>query len=43
MWQPWVVGYRRPLMATNDFWMYIDIDTDIQKEKGALRPLKVGG
>ena len=43
MWQPWVVGYRRPLMTTNDFWMYIDIDTDIQKEKGALRPLKVGG
>src|SRR6185312_272676 len=43
MWQPWVVGYRRPLMTTNDFWMYIDIDTDLQKEKGAFRPLKVGG
>jgi ABC-type transport system substrate-binding protein len=43
MWQPWVIGYRRPLMTTNDFWMYIDIDTSLEKEKGALRPLKVGG
>ena len=43
MWQPWVIGYRRPLMTTDDFWMYIDIDTNLEKEKGALRPLKVGG
>jgi hypothetical protein len=30
-------------MTTDDFWMYIDIDTNLEKEKGALRPLKVGG
>jgi ABC-type transport system substrate-binding protein len=26
MWHPWVVGYRRPLVQSNNFWKYIDID-----------------
>jgi ABC-type transport system substrate-binding protein len=43
MWYPWVIGYRRPLIITDNFWKYIDIDTDLEKEKGAFRPLKVGG
>ena len=33
MWYPWVVGYRRPPIISDDFWMYIDIDRG--KEKGA--------
>jgi len=43
MWWPWVIGYRRPLIITDNFWKFIDIDTNLEKEKGALRPLKVGG
>ncbi len=26
MWYPWVVGYRRPLVQSQSFWKYIDID-----------------
>jgi ABC-type transport system substrate-binding protein len=26
MWHPWVVGYRRPLVQSNNFWQYLDID-----------------
>ena len=26
MWYPWVVGYRRPAVQSNNFWKYIDID-----------------
>lgn len=26
MWYPWVIGYRRPLVQSNNFWKYIDID-----------------
>ena len=26
MWYPWVVGYRRPPVITDNFWKYIDID-----------------
>ena len=26
MWHPWVVGYRRPLVQSNNFWKYVDID-----------------
>jgi len=33
MWYPWVVGYRRPAIMSDTFWMYIDIDRG--KEKGA--------
>ena len=32
MWYPWVIGYRRPLLITDNFWMFIDIDPT--KEKG---------
>ncbi|MFZ3321916.1 MAG: ABC transporter substrate-binding protein [Usitatibacter sp.] len=35
MWYPQVVGYRRPPINSDNFWMYIDIDTT--KEKGAPR------
>jgi ABC-type transport system substrate-binding protein len=26
MWHPWVIGYRRPLVQSNNFWMFLDID-----------------
>ena len=26
MWYPWVVGFRRPAVQSNNFWKYIDID-----------------
>ena len=26
MWYPWVLGYRRPLVQSNNFWKYIDLD-----------------
>jgi ABC-type transport system substrate-binding protein len=26
LWYPWVVGYRRPAVQSNNFWKYIDID-----------------
>lgn len=26
LWYPWVIGYRRQQMASNNFWKYIDID-----------------
>ncbi len=26
MWYPWVLGYRRPAVQSNNFWKYIDID-----------------
>ena len=35
MWYPQVIGYRRPGVTSDNFWMYIDIDTT--KEKGAPR------
>ena len=30
--QPWLIGYRRPLFW-NDFWQYLDIDTDLQRQR----------
>jgi ABC-type transport system substrate-binding protein len=27
MWHPWVVGYRRPLVQSQNWWKYVDIDT----------------
>ena len=27
MWHPWVVGYRRPLVQSSNWWKYVDIDT----------------
>ena len=35
MWYPWVVGYRRPLVQSNNFWKYIDID--LEKSRVASR------
>ena len=29
LWYPWVIGYRRPLVQSNSFWKYIDIDQAI--------------
>ncbi|MBL0143591.1 MAG: bicyclomycin resistance protein [Betaproteobacteria bacterium] len=26
MWYPWVLGYRRPAVQSNNFWKYLDID-----------------
>jgi ABC-type transport system substrate-binding protein len=26
LWYPWVAGYRRPAVQSNNFWKYIDID-----------------
>ena len=26
MWYPWVIGYRRPLVQSQNFWRFIDID-----------------
>ena len=30
--QPWVIGYRRPLFW-QDWWQYVDIDTDLLKRQ----------
>jgi ABC-type transport system substrate-binding protein len=35
MWYPWVVGYRRPPVQSNNWWKYIDID--LSKAPGAGR------
>ena len=26
MWYPWVIGYRRPAVQSNNFWKYLDMD-----------------
>ena len=31
MWYPRVVGYRRPLVQSNSFWKYIDVEPDTQR------------
>jgi ABC-type transport system substrate-binding protein len=30
LWYPYVVGYRRPLVQSTNFWKYIDIDLEVQ-------------
>jgi ABC-type transport system substrate-binding protein len=35
MWYPWVAGYRRPPVQSNNWWKYIDID--LSKAPGAAR------
>ncbi|WP_046112877.1 ABC transporter substrate-binding protein [Aquincola tertiaricarbonis] len=30
--QPWLIGYRRPLFW-QDFWQYLDIDTEVQRQR----------
>lgn len=31
MWYPYVIGFRRPLMQTDSWWRYVDIDLGAQK------------
>jgi ABC-type transport system substrate-binding protein len=33
LWYPWLVGYRRPLILSNNFWKYVDIDSDILQQR----------
>jgi len=32
MWYPYVIGFRRPLVQTQTWWKYADIDLDAQKQ-----------
>jgi ABC-type transport system substrate-binding protein len=32
MWYPYVIGFRRPLVQTQSWWRYADIDLDLQKQ-----------
>ena len=32
MWYPYVIGFRRPLVQTQSWWRYVDIDLDVQKK-----------
>ena len=32
MWYPYVVGFRRPLVQTQSWWKFVDVDLDIQKK-----------
>ena len=32
MWYPYVIGFRRPLMQSQNWWKYIDIDLDAKKQ-----------
>ena len=32
MWYPYVIGFRRPLMQTQSWWRFVDIDLDAQKK-----------
>ena len=32
MWYPYVIGFRRPLMQTQNWWKYADIDLDAKKQ-----------
>jgi ABC-type transport system substrate-binding protein len=38
MWYPWVVGYRRPLVASQSFWRNIDIDLSKDPRTAAKSP-----
>jgi hypothetical protein len=35
LWYPHVIGYRRQLIASTNFWKYIDIDLAKARERGA--------
>jgi len=37
LWYPWLIGYRRPLMQSQNWWSYVDIDLDAQKKYLAER------
>ncbi|MEP7156731.1 MAG: ABC transporter substrate-binding protein [Betaproteobacteria bacterium] len=32
LWYPYVVGFRRPLVQSQNWWKYVDIDLDVQKK-----------
>ena len=32
MWYPYVIGFRRPLVQTENWWQYVDIDLKAQKQ-----------
>ena len=32
MWYPHVIGFRRPLVQTENWWQYVDIDLKVQKQ-----------
>ncbi len=32
MWYPYVIGFRRPLVQTENWWRYVDIDLDAKKK-----------
>ena len=32
MWYPYVIGFRRPLVQTQNWWRYVDIDLDARKK-----------
>ncbi len=32
LWYPWVIGFRRPLVQSQNWWRYVDIDLDLQKK-----------
>ncbi len=32
MWYPYVIGFRRPLVQTQSWWRYADIDLDVKKQ-----------
>ena len=32
MWYPYVIGFRRPLVQTESWWKYVDIDLDVKKQ-----------
>ena len=32
MWYPYVIGFRRPLIQTENWWRFADIDLDARKK-----------
>ena len=32
LWYPYVIGFRRPLVQSQNWWSYVDIDLALQKE-----------
>ena len=32
LWYPYVIGFRRPLVQTQNWWRYVDIDLALLKE-----------
>ena len=32
MWYPYLIGFRRPLVQTQSWWKFVDIDLDVKKQ-----------